>query len=90
MINIDTRTAQATAPNHEGKAVEYDSVPELLGLLAQAARIAAGAGMPPDAFGAAAWQAYLAASPGLAERLAEMQFDAALEELRRSGGLAKA
>jgi hypothetical protein len=39
---------------------------------------------------ASAWQAYLRASPGLAEHLAEMQFDAALEDLRSTGRLAKA
>jgi hypothetical protein len=59
-------------------------------LLAKAAEIAAKAGLAPDAFTAAAWQSYLTASPELAERLAEKQFEAALEELRNSGRMAKA
>lgn len=59
-------------------------------LLRQAAEAAAHAEMPPDAFTASAWQAYMAASPEMAERLADMQFEAAVEELRRSGRMAKA
>ena len=63
---------------------------EMHGFLAKAAEIAAKAGLLPDAFTAAAWQAYLGAAPELAERLAERQFEAALEELRSSGRMAKA
>jgi hypothetical protein len=59
-------------------------------LLAQAAQAAVAAGVPPEAFTNAAWQAYLRASPGLVERLAEMQLDAMLEEMRSAGRLAKA
>lgn len=59
-------------------------------LLTKAAEIAAKAGLAPDAFTAAAWQSFLSASPELAERLAERQFEAALEELRNSGRMAKA
>jgi len=59
-------------------------------LLAKAAEIAAKSGLAPDAFTAAAWQSYLSASPALAEQLAERQFEAALEELRNSGRMAKA
>lgn len=59
-------------------------------LLGKAAEIAAKAGLTPDAFTAAAWQSYLTASPELAEQLAEKQFEAALEELRNSGRMAKA
>ena len=90
-MNSNPRNTQATESPHPGAVtVEYSSVPELHRLLAQAAEIATKAGMPPEAFGAASWQAYLAASPGLAEHLADMQFDAALERLRESGCLAKA
>lgn len=79
------------APNQEGTGgVSFEGVPELYRLLVQAAEIASKAGIPPEAFAASAWQAYLRASPGLAEHIAEMQFDAALEELRNSGRLAKA
>jgi hypothetical protein len=60
------------------------------GLLARAAEIATRAGVTPEVFTSAAWQAYLGASPELAERLAERQFEDALEELRNSGRMAKA
>jgi hypothetical protein len=58
-------------------------------LLARAAQVAAAAGASPEAFVNAAWQAFLHASPGLAERLVDMQLDAMVEELRSSGRLAK-
>jgi hypothetical protein len=73
-----------------GAAVTVEDMQHLYALLRQAAEAAAHAGMPPDAFAAAAWQAYLAASPELAERLADLQFEAAVEELRSSGRMAKA
>ena len=78
------------SPSQGAGAVNFVSVPEMYRLLAQAAELAASAGLPPEAFAAAAWQAYLRASPGLAEQMAEMQFAAALEELRSNGRLAKA
>jgi len=59
-------------------------------LLTKAAEIAARAGLAPDAFTAAAWQSFITASPELAEQLAERRFEAALEELRNSGRMAKA
>jgi len=71
-------------------SVNFEGVPELFRLLGEAAELAVKAGIPPEAFTASAWQAYLRASPGLAEHLAEMQFDAALEEMRNNGRLAKA
>jgi hypothetical protein len=80
----DTPSPDAGAP------VDFVSVPEMYRLLSQAAEMAAGAGLPPDAFAAAAWQAYLRAVPAAAEQMAEAQFDAAVEELRTSGRLAKA
>jgi hypothetical protein len=70
--------------------VNLENAEAMYRLLTQAAEIAAKAGLQPDAFTAAAWQAYVAASPDLAERLAEKQFEAALEELRTSGRMAKA
>jgi hypothetical protein len=70
--------------------VTLENAEAMYGLLTQAAEIAAKAGLPPDAFTTAAWRAYMAASPDLAERLAERQFEAALEELRTSGRMAKA
>jgi hypothetical protein len=58
--------------------------------LAQAARLAAEYGVTPDGFAAAAWQAFLHASPEFAAQLEQAQFTAGLEKLRESGRLAKA
>lgn len=58
--------------------------------LAHAARLAAEYGVTPDAFAAAAWQAYLHASPAFAAQLEQAQFVAGLEQLRQAGRLAKA
>ena len=91
MMIIDAKgTATDASASHGAGAVDFVSVPEMYRLLAQAAELAAGAGLPPEAFAAAAWHAFLHASPGLIERMAEIQFAAALEELRMSGRLAKA
>ena len=79
-------------PNETARpvAVNVEALQQILGLLARAAEMAVKAGFPPDAFTAAAWQSYVMASPGLAEHIAEMQFEAALEEWRKSGRMAKA
>jgi hypothetical protein len=93
MMNVpNTKDTTAPAPSvkEPGDAVDFVSLTKMHQLLAQAAQVAASAGLPPEAFASLAWQAYLRASPELAERLAEAQFDAALEELRNSGRLAKA
>jgi hypothetical protein len=58
--------------------------------LAQAAKLASEYGVSPDAFAAAAWHAYLHASPALAEHIERLQFMASIEELRTAGRLAKA
>ena len=58
--------------------------------LAQAAKLASQYGVPPETFAAAAWHAYLHASPDFAEHIEQLQFMASLEELRNSGRLAKA
>jgi len=89
---ISTLSPAATAePSQPGVAPgALEGAVDVYALLAQAAEIAAKAGLPPEAFAAAAWHAFLGASPGLAEHLAELQFDAALEELRKSGRLARA
>ncbi len=58
--------------------------------LAQAAKLASEYGVSPDAFAAAAWHAYLHASPALAEHIEQLQFMASIEELRTAGRLAKA
>jgi hypothetical protein len=58
--------------------------------LAQAAKLASEYGVPPDAFAAAAWHAYLRASPALAEHIERLQFMAGIDELRNTGRLAKA
>jgi hypothetical protein len=70
--------------------VDLVSLPKMHRLLVQAAELAAGAGVPPDAFAHVAWQSYLQAFPALAERLAEAQFETSLQQLRDSGRLAKA
>ena len=70
--------------------VNLEGVPELLRLLAQAAELAANMGVPPESFTTAAWQAYLQASPLLAEHLAQLRFNEMLEEMRSAGRLAKA
>jgi hypothetical protein len=83
----------STPPANSGPAsaeVELVSVPKMNRLLDRAAHLAASAGLPPEAFASVAWQAYLRAFPELAERLAEAQFEAALEQLRDGGRLAKA
>jgi len=59
-------------------------------LLTQAATLASENGLPPDAFAAAAWPAYLRASPALAEHIEQLQFAAGIEEMRNAGRLAKA
>ncbi|HEX7597444.1 MAG TPA: hypothetical protein VF518_04465 [Polyangia bacterium] len=58
--------------------------------LAQAAKLASQNGVPAEAFAAAAWHAYLHASPDFAHHIEQLQFMAALEELRSNGRLAKA
>jgi hypothetical protein len=90
-MNLPGKNPAATLAVPPASAeVEQVSVPKMQRLLAQAARLAARAGMPPEAFASVAWQAYLRAFPELAERLAEAQFEDALEQLRDSGRLAKA
>jgi hypothetical protein len=58
--------------------------------LALAAKLASEYGVSPDAFAAAAWHAYLHASPALAEHIERLQFMASIEELRNAGRLARA
>ena len=88
--HVKGTTASAPSVKAPGNAVDFVSLPKMNQLLTQAAQVAAAAGVPPEAFAGLAWQAYLRASPELAERMAEAQFDAALEEMRNSGRLAKA
>ena len=79
-----------TPANHPAEPVDIVSLPKMRKLLAQAAQLAAAAGLAPEAFAHVAWQAYLGTVPGVAERLAEAQLDAAIEQLRSSGRLPKA
>jgi hypothetical protein len=58
--------------------------------LSLAAKLASENGVSPDVFAAAAWHAYLHASPALAEHIERLQFMASIEELRTTGRLAKA
>jgi hypothetical protein len=80
----------AKVTNPSPVEIDVEAADAMWKLLTKAAEIAAKNGLLPDAFTAAAWQSYLTASPELAEQLAEKQFEAALEELRDSGRLAKA
>jgi hypothetical protein len=89
MINTQ-KTHSDTIAEPRLVEVNLDNAEAMYGLLTKAAEMAAKAGLPPEAFTAAAWQSYMVASPELAERLAERQFEAALEELRTSGRMAKA
>jgi len=59
-------------------------------ILRRLAKLASEYGVSPDAFAAAAWHAYLHASPALAEHIERLQFMASIEELRTAGRLAKA
>lgn len=89
IINPQNKQPENTV---EPRPVEVDmkGADAMWKLLTEAAEIAAKSGLAPDAFTAAAWQSYLTASPELAEQLAERQFEAALEELRSNGRMAKA
>jgi len=90
-MNLPAKHPATHPPGATAKpAVDIVSVPRMNRLLDQAAELAAGAGLPPEAFASIAWQAYLRAFPALAEEMAAAQFDAALQELRNAGRLAKA
>jgi hypothetical protein len=89
-MSINTERQHTDKAEPRPVEVDLEGSETMHGFLAKAAEIAAKAGIPPEAFTSAAWQAYLAASPELAERLAEKQFEEALEELRNSGRMGKA
>ena len=59
-------------------------------LLAKAALLCAQEGGDVDAFMRAAWSAYVDARPGFKEYLEELQLRTQLDELRKSGLMAKA
>ncbi|MGA7742982.1 MAG: hypothetical protein ABSF35_24340 [Polyangia bacterium] len=77
-------------PSRQDAADRIELANRLERHLAQAAKLASEYGVAPDAFAAAAWHAYLHASPALAEHIERLQFRAAIEELRNTGRLAKA
>lgn len=81
-----------SAPSAKGPsdAIDFVSLTKMQQLLTRAAQVAGAAGVPPEAFAGLALQSYLRSSPEVAERIAEAQFEAAVEELRASGRLAKA
>jgi hypothetical protein len=89
-MNINPQKKIAEQPVQSPSGMDVQDAEAMYGLLVKAAKIAADAGFPPEAFTAAAWQSYVNTSPELAERLAEKQFEAALDELRASGRMAKA
>jgi hypothetical protein len=81
---------QAENPPERAAANKIQLASRLDRHLAQAAKLASEFGVSPDAFAAAAWHAYLHASPALAEHIERLQFMASIEELRGTGRLAKA
>ena len=90
-MNVPAKKTEPDPPGNETSVgVDLVSVPKMHRLLAQAAQLASDVGLPPHAFAGAAWHAYLQAFPALAEQMAEAHFEAALEELRSTGRLAKA
>ena len=90
MTNGRPHTEQAEIPPEHQAAHRINLASRLDRHLAQAAILASEYGVSPDAFAAAAWHAYLHASPALAEHIERLQFMASIEELRTSGRLAKA
>jgi hypothetical protein len=89
-MNLPGKTVPAPSEDSARPTVDVVSVPKMHRLLDQAAQLAGSAGMAPDAFAGIAWQAYLRAFPEVAERMAEAQFNTALDALRTSGRMAKA
>ena len=89
-MNLPSKHPTTDTSTHPVEPVDIVSVPKMQKLLAQAAQLAANAGLPPEAFANIAWQAYLRSIPGLVERLAEAQLEADIEQLRSHGRLAKA
>ena len=83
-------TEQAEKPPEREAANRIQLASRLDRHLAQAAKLASEFGVSPDAFAAAAWHAYLHASPALAEHIERLQFMASIEDLRSTGRLAKA
>ncbi|HJX66946.1 MAG TPA: hypothetical protein VJ860_23690 [Polyangia bacterium] len=81
---------QAEKPPERETANKIQLATRLDRHLAQAAKLASEFGVSPDVFAAAAWHAYLHASPALAEHIERLQFMASIEELRGTGRLAKA
>ena len=63
---------------------------DLAGLLKRAADAAASEGIPSDAFMTVAWQAYLAAHPGMRQELEDKALRDELKKLRKRGLIATA
>ena len=63
---------------------------EVSELLARAAKLCVEHEVEMDPFVRGAYSAYLDASPGLKERLAELELRAQLEEMRQAGRIASA
>ena len=90
MATAHPRTEAESKPVEREAADKIQLASRLDRHLAQAAKLASEYGVLPDAFAAAAWHAYLDASPALAEHIERLQFMAGIEELRNTGRLAKA
>ncbi|HUS28397.1 MAG TPA: hypothetical protein VMZ53_07810 [Kofleriaceae bacterium] len=63
---------------------------DLAGLLKRAADAAASEGIPSEAFMTVAWQAFLAAHPGMREELEDKALRTELKKLRKRGLIASA
>jgi len=77
-IAKQTRTNRRfTGPDGDGKRARPAS-------RAGCPSLASDFGVPPDAFAAAAWHAYLHASPALAEHIEQLQFMAGIEGIAQT------
>jgi hypothetical protein len=90
MIAAHPQTDITEKPPEQEAADRIQLASRLSEHLAEAAKLASEFGVPPEAFAAAAWHAYLHASPALAEHIEQLQLMAGIEELRSTGRLAKA
>jgi len=63
---------------------------DIAGLLKRAADVAASEGVPSESFMQVAWQAFLAAHPGMREELEDKALRSELKKLRKRGLIANA
>jgi hypothetical protein len=88
--NRTTETSPAVAAPTNDQAQKPHPGALVGELLSRAAALCAGYGLDLDTFMRGAWAAYMDASPGLRERLEEVQLLGQLAELRDSGRIGEA